>query len=140
MLIRWAALLCLLRTAAASEIVDVPGWVLRGIAAVETHSQWDPVTMTGRYVDQIDGRDGEVGMFQIRRAALRQVRQLAMRAQCRRDPVCAEFCTILYLRWLYVRFGSWRLAVGLYNVGPDGDRDAAADYCRRVRLAAGLSP
>jgi hypothetical protein len=120
-----------------SRILVVPGWVLRGIAKVETRSEY---TATGiHYMDQRRGPGGEVGVFQMKRVAFRQVGLLSHRAEAARDPVCAEFCAIVYLRWCYRQTGSWARAVEIYHAGPTGDPEDGAAYLRDV-TAAGRRP
>lgn len=118
-----------------TRIIDVPAWILRGIASVETGSTYDGDRII--YRDRRDGAAQEVGAFQIRRSALRDIGLSAHRAEIRTDPQFAEFAAVLFLRRLYRATGSWRDAVIAYHVGLDGDPVDGLTYYHRV-LAAGV--
>lgn len=115
------------------RIVEVPAWILKNIARVETHSHWSADPSQTVYVDRRDGAAGEVGMFQMKPIAFRQIGMSALRDEARRDPVCAEFCAVLYLRWCHRVAGTWLGAIALYHTGPDGDPDEGRDYVLRVQ-------
>lgn len=112
----------------ASEPIEVPRWILDGIMRIESRSyrlRDDSIC----YVDRRVGRAGEVGAFQLRPIALRDVHLVGMRDEIRRDPSAAEFAATLYLRLCFRRTGSWWRAVGLYH---SSDPDEAREYARRV--------
>jgi len=113
-----------------SPIINVPRSVLAGIAMQETSSYYTGDVIT--YVNHRRGDAGEVGVFQMKRAAFAQVHLLPLMAEAARDPVCAEFCAIVYLRWCYRQTGKWTQAVAIYHTGPDGDVEDGAQYARDV--------
>lgn len=119
--------------AIGSEPVEVPAWILRNIARVETHSHWSADPSQTVYVDRRDGQAGEIGMFQMKPIAFAQVGMSSLRNEARRDPVCAEFCAVLYLRWCHRVAGTWLGAIALYHTGPDGDPDDGRAYVRLVQ-------
>lgn len=117
-----------------SRIVEVPAWIMRGILARETRSYY-AADGSIVYVDRRIGAAGERGPWQMRRCAFAQVGLLNLRAEATRDPVCAEFCATVFLRWCYAQTGSWRQAIAVYHTGLDGDPADGLTYYRAVEAA-----
>jgi hypothetical protein len=112
----------------ATEVPEVPDWIMAGILRVESRSY---LLSDGsiRYVDRRVGSAGEVGPFQMRSIALRQVGLASWRWLVREDMAAAEYAATLFLRYCYRRTGSWWSAVGLYHSSDPGE---AAAYAARV--------
>lgn len=119
--------LCILVASVCAE--DVPDWVIRGIAAVETSSHYRNGFLV--YVDRRDGLAGEVGPFQMTRAAYDTIKQPGDSfSRMRHDAKYAERMARRYLVWL--RQGgkrSWEEVVGRYN----GGRRVIVSYAERVK-------
>lgn len=107
----------------------VPQWVITGIAAVETGSYFKSGRLV--YVDQRDGRHGEVGPFQMTRAAYEDIKGPEDSfTRMRHEPKYAEKMARRYL--LKLRAGGkrpWEEVVGLYN----GGRRVQWAYAERVK-------
>lgn len=121
----------------AADPSDVPRWLLRGIAAIETSSV---IRQDGsiRYVNKARGSAGEVGVFQALPSTLRQfgfspslVEQDAPEAERAARHILAHYFTIT---------GDWEGAARAWRKGLGGrNSDTARDYARRV-MAAGGAP
>jgi hypothetical protein len=111
---------------------EIPDWVIRGIAKVETNSVWRDLGSVD-YRNKKDGADGEVGFMQLSPIALRQLNKYHLRDRCRSNVVLCESIAREYLVWLYRRAGSWRKAVAMYNVGPSGDLSVGELYYQQVK-------
>lgn len=123
--------------AAETAAADVPPWVLRGIAKVETSSDWRDIgDLT--YRDKRVGADGEVGPWQLSPDALRDLCSYDKRDRIHRDVVLAESLTRAWLLRCHAQTGNWFDAVRIYHTGPDGDRRRGIKYAERV-LAAGIT-
>lgn len=118
------------KTAAA----DVPAWVLRGIAAVETGTDWrDMGDVRGTWSR---GAIGEVGPWQLSPAVLRDLKAYDRRDRVHTCPVLAESLTRAWLLHLRTRTGSWWETCAAYNAGLGNRWSATAtDYANRVTLA-----
>lgn len=117
---------------------DIPSWVLPGILLVETKSYYLKNDLI--YIDKRRGAHGERGPFQMLPIAFRQVALPGEKfADLERDMEFAEALAIRYLYWLYngPARRSWRVAVGMWNVGTDyvlaRDGQTAATYREAVR-------
>lgn len=126
------ALSAALATMMAGE-VEVPAWVIRGIASVESSSRYDGGKLV--YVDRRMGSAGELGPFQMKRIAWREItRGTEQFNSMATDVAYAETCAKRYLLWLYTNTAdkSWVLAVQQYHAGP-GKRSRS--YLNRVMRA-----
>ena len=125
------AVLCFAAGLAASE---VPPWVLRGIAAVETGTDWRDIgDVRGTFGR---GAIGEVGPWQLSPAALRDLRAYDRRWRIHADVVLAESLTRAWLLRLHRVTGSWPTAVAAYHAGLGNRRASfAIDYAERVHAA-----
>jgi len=123
-------------TAASLHSADVPAWVIRGIAAVETGTDWREIgDVRGAWKR---GAIGEVGPWQLSPAVLADMRVSSKRERAHRCPVLAESLTRAWLTRLYNVTGSWPEACAAYHAGLAGrSRQYALDYAERVQ-AAGL--
>lgn len=122
------------------EAQGIPCWCIQGIARAETQSYWDDMGAF-RYVDQRDGKDGEVSAFQITKDAFLQVAKRGERfSRLRTDQTYALGIACRYLHVLYRATGSWDRAVSCYNTGLHGDPGRGARYLMLVKLAAGIAP
>lgn len=109
---------------------EVPMWVLRGIAAVETSSViHSDGTLT--YVNHAVGAAGEIGMFQMKEETFKEIALPGERFQDLWRPVFALVCTERYLLKLHQRWPDWRLAVEAYNTGHPSK--AGERYYNKVR-------
>jgi hypothetical protein len=105
---------------AVEKETEVPMWVLVGILKQETKStylDYDHI----KYVDKRDGKDGELGPFQMTHGAWLDVRKRGEKfSDLRTNTKYAEDCAIRYLLWLYNNSakGSWAHAIQGYNEGP----------------------
>jgi hypothetical protein len=116
---------------------DVPAWVVRGIAAVETGTEWRAIgDVRGTWSR---GSIGEVGPWQLSPAVLRDLKAYERRFRIHADPVLAESLTRAWLLRLYGVTGSWSQAVAAYHAGL-GKRSHgfAVEYAARVRAVGGL--
>lgn len=128
-------LLCLM--VARCSASEVPAWVLRGIAAVETRTTWRDIGDL-HYRDKRIGADGEVGPWQLSPAALKDLGVEHLRARIHREPILAESMTRAWLLRCHRRTGDWFEAVAIYHTGPDGNRRRGHTYAARVR-AVGIT-
>jgi hypothetical protein len=133
-----AAGLLMVVLAAHGTAVEVPSWVLRGIARVETRSR----VIAGRfvYVDQRVGSSGERGPWQMTRRTFRSIGGKDF-DRLQTDIPFARKMAARYLLKLYrgPARGSWGRAVAMYNTGPRGyaqhPRQAACYYQRVLALS-----
>jgi len=128
--------LLLLFLAAGLCAQDVPPWVLRGIAAVETGTDWrDTGDVRGTWAR---GSIGEVSPWQLSPDVLRDLGAYDRRARVHSCPVLAESLTRAWLVHLYARTGTWPQAIAAYHAGLRGRHRAyAREYADRVlNLAA----
>lgn len=117
---------------------DIPDWVLRGIARVETSSDWRDIGAID-YRDRRIGAAGEVGPWQLSPEALVDLGASKKAERIHRDVVLAESLTRAWLlRCHHQAMGDWYRAVGIFHAGPSGSIIAANDYAARVR-AAGIT-
>lgn len=116
---------------------DVPAWVVRGIAAVETGTEWTDIGNVRGTWER--GAIGEVGPWQLSPAVLRDLKAYDRRERVHTCPVLAESLTRAWLLHLYARTGSWWEACAAYNAGLGNRWSASAtDYANRV-TAAGIA-
>lgn len=134
----WATGLLLMAAMAVALGQDVPPWVLRGIAAVETGSAWRDIgDLT--YRDRRIGKAGEVGPWQLSPAVLRDLKAYDRRARVHADVVFAESLTRAWLLHLHRETGSWPAAVAAYHAGLGARTESfAITYARSVRAAGTL--
>lgn len=111
---------------------DVPVWVVRGIAAVETGTEWRAIgDVRGSWSR---GSIGEVGPWQLSPAVLRDLKAYDRRHRIHADPVLAESLTRAWLLRLFAVTGSWPQAVAAYHAGLGKRSHAfAIEYAERVR-------
>lgn len=131
----WLTGALLMLAVAAACAQDVPAWVLRGIAAVETRTTYRDIgDLTWR--DQRIGAAGEVGPWQLSPAALRDLKAYDRRARVHAEPVFAESLTRAWLLRLHRITGTWPQAIAAYHAGLGNRRQTfAIDYAQRVRAA-----
>ena len=116
---------------------DVPTWVLRGIAAVETGTDWTEGGVQSQGWQR--GAIGEVGPWQLSPAVLRDLKSYDKRDRIHRESVFAESLTRAWLLHLYARTGSWSATVAAYHAGLGRRSESfATTYAERVR-AAGIA-
>ncbi len=125
--------------ATAAKGADIPAWVLPGILHEETSSRY---IATGAidYVNRDDGKDGEIGPFQMTPAAFDMVKRSGEQfADLRTNLPFAEDCCRRYLGLLYTDFAErdWFIAVGRWNAGPHGDYGRAWRYAKRAQRSGG---
>jgi hypothetical protein len=112
---------------------ELPSWALPGMLARESSSYY---TAAGAvvYRDQSIGTAGELGPFQMRRAAFDQVAESGEAFErLAYDTAFAERLAIRYLHWLHRRTGDWFIAIGRWNAGPTGDYGVAWRYAKDVQ-------
>lgn len=112
---------------------EMPAWVLPGILQKESSSYF----VDGRliYVDQSVGADGELGPYQMTRAAFDQVAVSGeLFERLGTDNDFAGALAVRYLIWLRARTPSWFDAVGRYNTGLGGRYATAWQYAKRVQI------
>lgn len=111
---------------------EVPAWVVRGIAAVETGTDWRDIgDVRGTWSR---GSIGEVGPWQLSPAVLRDLRAYDRRFRIHADPVLAESLTRAWLLRLYGATGTWDDAVAAYHAGLGRRSEPfATTYAERVR-------
>lgn len=115
---------------AASEAM--PAWALHGILSRESSSHYDGASI--EYVDRRVGTAGELGPFQMKRAAFDQVaRSGEVFERLAIDPAFAEQLAVRYLLWLHRRTGDWFIAIGRWNAGPSGPYGVAWRYAKDVQ-------
>jgi hypothetical protein len=110
---------------------DVPTWVLRGIAAVETGVHWhDMGEISGTWSKN---STGDVGPWHISPAALKDLNRTHLAERINREAVLAESVARLWLLHLYRTTGCWHETVAAWRAGLDGrHRDYARDYAVRA--------
>lgn len=125
-------LACVLMCAALAS-VEVPQWVVRGVAFAESSSYYKD----GKLVWVNRGRDRDsLGPFQVREIAWRQVALTGERFDTMgTDVVYAETVAKRYLVWIYEHSGKgdWELTVEKFNAGPKG---RSPKYLAKVLKAA----
>jgi hypothetical protein len=126
--IGWLLLLALV---VATPAVEVPDWCLRGIAQVETNSDWRDIGSI-TYRDQRLGAIGEVGPWQLSPDVLHDLGVASKAARIHRDVIYAESLTRAWLLRCYARTGSWIEAVAIYHVGSAGDLATGRLYAQQV--------
>lgn len=116
---------------------DVPTWVVRGIAAVETGTEWRAIgDVRGSWSR---GSIGEVGPWQLSPAVLRDLKAYDRRHRIHADPILAESLTRAWLLRLFAATGSWPQAVAAYHAGLGKRSHAfAIEYAERVRAVGSL--
>lgn len=122
---------------ATADGADVPAWVVRGIAQVETGTDWRGIgDVRGSFSR---GSIGEVGPWQLSPAVLRDLHAYDRRRRVHADVVLAESLTRAWLLHLYGVTGSWSEAVAAYHAGLGARRQPfATTYADRVR-AVGIT-
>jgi len=111
---------------------QVPDWVLRGIAAVETGVHW-------RDTGDLDGATwpksttGAVGPWHISLSVLSDLKLSAHAERIHRDPVFAESITRMWLLRLYAVTGDWSEVCAAWRAGlRNRHRAWARDYAQRA--------
>lgn len=102
---------------ATDDCYGIPDWILPGILMVETSSRYgdDGGIMVGT---TRRGAAGELGCFQINRAAFTMVaRPGESFSRLASDTIFSEKIAVRYLLWLKKRHGSWVNAIQSYNTG-----------------------
>jgi len=123
--------------AVTARTSEVPAWVIRGIAAVETGTDWRDIgDVRGTWSH---GSIGEAGPWQLSPAVLRDLRAYDRRHRVHDDVVLAESLTRAWLLRLHRTTGSWDATVAAYHAGL-GRRTApfAIAYAERVRAVGAL--
>lgn len=115
---------------------DIPPWVLKGMAAVESSSYWTGTEWV--YVNRKIGSHGERGMFQCTRATFNEVKQFGERFEdlqwnTKLAESIARRC-ILKLRAGGKR--SWRKALAIYNGGAGNPQYGYADRVETIGKSA----
>ncbi len=118
--------------AAVASASEVPSWVLRGIAAVETGTEWRGMgDVRGKWSR---GAIGEVGPWQLSPAVLRDLKAYDRRHRVHACPVLAESLTRAWLLHLHGVTGTWGGAVAAYHAGLGRRSESfAITYAERVR-------
>lgn len=114
---------------------ELPSWALPGMLARESSSYYTAAG-TVVYRNQSVGEAGELGPFQMRRAAFDQVAESGETFErLAHDTAFAERLAVRYLHWLHRRYakGDWFIAVGRWNAGPTGDYGVAWRYAKDVQ-------
>ena len=94
---------------------DVPLWVMKGIAAVETSSDYrGPGDVRGKI---LRGKIGEVGPWQLSPSVLRDLDAYDQRVAIHADAALAEAFTRAWLTRLRSKTGSWHEAIAAYHAG-----------------------
>jgi hypothetical protein len=114
---------------------EIPHWVLKGIAKVETNSTIkDCGTIIWR--DRRKGKNGDSGVFQMTRIAFNQVKRPGDSfARIHRDPKYAQELAERYLVYLRKRYTRWHDVIAAYNAGTPG-RPAGRRYLKKVLAAS----
>lgn len=124
-------LLLMLGIASQLKAQEVPDWVLRGIAAVETGVHWHDT-------DRIDGTwgmssTGDVGPWHISPAALKDLKRSHLAERIHRDAVLAESIARLWLSHLYRSTGCWHQSVAAWRLGLGRRHEGTArEYAERA--------
>lgn len=127
---RWLTILILSSCCLFSE--EVPDWVIKGMAAVESSSYWTNEGWV--YVDKRVGKAGELGMFQMTRAAFNEVKRPGERFEdLKWDTKLAERTAKRYILKLRANGKrSWRKALAIYNGGAGNPQYGYADKVARA--------
>lgn len=108
-------LLLMLGVASQLKAQEVPDWVLRGIAAVETGAHWNGTgDVTGTWNSN---RTGDVGPWQVSPAVLKDLKRAHLSERIHRDVVLAESIARLWLGHLYRTTGCWHQSVAAWRLG-----------------------
>ncbi len=121
-----------------AHAVDIPPWVIRGIALEETSTVWrdlGDVTLSPLYKK---GTAGEVGPWQLHPLVLQDLDVADQAARIHTDVVYAESLTRFWLLHLFRNTGNWRDACAAFHVGLAGlankeKRARGHRYAARVR-------
>lgn len=125
-------LLVLIAFGSLARAEEVPAWVLRGIAAVETGVHW-------RDTGDLDGTwsrssTNDVSPWGISPAVLADLNLTAKAERIHRDPVFAESVARVWLLRLYRITGDWSQVCAAWRAGPGNrHRPWARDYAERAR-------
>lgn len=114
---------------------EVPQWVLKGIAKVETRSE---IKEDGSIIwkDRRVGKNGDSGVFQMTRIAYKQVSKPGDNfLRLRKDPDYAKELAERYLGYLRKRYTRWHDVIAAYNAGTPG-HPAGRRYLKKVLAAA----
>jgi hypothetical protein len=101
---------------------QIPAWVRVGMLKTESKSFYNP-DGTIKYVDKTRGKDGDIGPFQMRLDAFKDIKKPGDRFwNIERDTAYAEEMACRYLLFIYNTRGKkdWERTVMMYNVGPYG--------------------
>lgn len=120
--------------AVLANAAEIPAWVIRGIAAVETGTDWRGIGDVRGTWER--GAIGEVGPWQLSPNVLRDLKSHSKRERIHRDPVFAESLTRAWLLHLYARTGSWRETCAAFHAGLGRRSESfAINYANRVKAA-----
>lgn len=124
-------LLLMLGVASQLKAEEVPDWVMRGIAAVETGVHWHSTgSITGTWTSNTSG---DVGPWHISKAALKDLKRSHLAERINTEAVLAESIARLWLVRLYRTTGCWHQTVAAWRGGLDGrHRDYAVEYAQRA--------
>lgn len=114
---------------------EVPHWVLKGIAKVETSST---LKKDGTIIwkDRRKGTKGDSGVFQMTPIAFKQIAKRGDSfSRVHKDPAYARELAERYLAYLWKRHGCWHDVIAAYNAGTPG-RPAGRRYLRKVLAAS----
>ncbi len=130
----WLIGIALALLLAKAEGAEVPAWCIRGIAAVETGTDWRDIGDVRGTWSRCD--IGEVGPWQLSPAVLRDLHAYDRRFRVHADPVLAESLTRAWLLRLYGVTRSWPQAVAAFHAGLGRRTESfATTYAERVRAA-----
>lgn len=94
---------------------EVPDWVVRGIAAVETEVHWhDTGKITGTWTSNTTG---DVGPWHISPAVLKDLKRSHLAERIHREPVLAESIARLWMLHLYKVTGDWHQVCAAWRLG-----------------------
>jgi hypothetical protein len=116
----------------------IPPWVLKGMLMRETTSYYSSIGSI-IYVDKRRGSSGERGPFQMKRICFEVIHKSNEQFwKLEKDTKYAEELTIRYLMYLYngPAHENWKIAIGMYNVGPSNYRryiNSANEYYNAVK-------
>lgn len=131
MLRSFVLMLCL----CSMQAVEVPDWVLVGIAYTESRSYYSETGLV--WVDRARGRAGERGPYQCTYRAWKDVCLPGERfSMLERDSSYAEEICIRYLIRLHKRSKNWDKTVMWYNAGAG---NVSYGYLRKVKMNARLA-
>jgi hypothetical protein len=120
--ITWAAVLAL-SSCAPVAAQEIPHWVLRGIAMVETNTTWRDIGDLDLSPGYGLGAAGEVGPWQLHPDVLTDLGVADQAARIHDSPVYAESLTRAWLLHLFGRCRNWRTTCAAYHVGLAGMSD-----------------